>query len=203
MKHKIKTFIAKLYISLFNNKILHWVKDLKKELLLKQFKKVGYNFNIQPPYFLKGVEYMETGENFSASNNLRLECWDEYFSQKFTPSVRIGNNVIIEKYCHIGCINNITIGNDVLIASHVYISDHSHGNISEEDLFFPPSRRLLFSKGPVIIEDNVWIGQGVCILPNVTIGKNAIIGANSVVTKNIPENSVAAGNPAKILKHLK
>ena len=60
----------------------------------------------------------------------------------------------------------------------------------------------MVSKGPVIIEDNVWIGEGVCVLPNVTIGRNSIVGANSVVTKSFSENSVIAGNPAKLIKVL-
>jgi acetyltransferase-like isoleucine patch superfamily enzyme len=54
----------------------------------------------------------------------------------------------------------------------------------------------------VIIEDNVWIGEGVAIMPNVTIGANSIIGANSVVTKDIPKNSVVAGNPASVIKNI-
>ena len=58
----------------------------------------------------------------------------------------------------------------------------------------------MYTAGPVIIEDGVWIGDKVTILPNVRIGKNAVIGANSVVTKDIPENCVAGGIPAKIIK---
>ena len=54
----------------------------------------------------------------------------------------------------------------------------------------------------MIIEDNVWIGEGVAIMPNVTIGANSIIGANSVVTKDIPKNSVVAGNPARVIKNI-
>jgi acetyltransferase-like isoleucine patch superfamily enzyme len=53
-----------------------------------------------------------------------------------------------------------------------------------------------------VIEDNVWIGESVVILPGVTIGKNSIIGANAVVTKSIPENSIAGGNPARIIKKI-
>ena len=60
----------------------------------------------------------------------------------------------------------------------------------------------MFSKGPVIIGNNVWIGSGVIILPNVTIGDNCIIGANSVVTKSFDKNSVIAGNPARLIKTL-
>jgi acetyltransferase-like isoleucine patch superfamily enzyme len=65
-----------------------------------------------------------------------------------------------------------------------------------------PSERDLYSKGSVTIEDNVWIGDKVTILPNVRIGEGSVIGANSVVTKDIPPFCVAAGNPAKIIRKL-
>jgi acetyltransferase-like isoleucine patch superfamily enzyme len=58
------------------------------------------------------------------------------------------------------------------------------------------------SKGPVIIEDNVLIGEGAAILPNVTIGKNAIIGANAVITKDVPPNAVVGGVPGRVLRIL-
>jgi len=77
-----------------------------------------------------------------------------------------------------------------------------HGEITAEALKIPPALREVVSKGPVIIEDNVWIGEGVAIMPNLTIGKNSIIGANSVVTSTIPPNSVAAGIPARVIKTL-
>jgi acetyltransferase-like isoleucine patch superfamily enzyme len=63
-----------------------------------------------------------------------------------------------------------------------------------------PIKRSLFSKGPVIIGDNVWIGDKATILPGVSIGNGAVIAANAVVTKDVPAYSVAAGNPARIIK---
>ncbi|MCK7499235.1 MAG: hypothetical protein MZW92_58750 [Comamonadaceae bacterium] len=64
----------------------------------------------------------------------------------------------------------------------------------------PPNLRPVVSKGPVIIEDEVWLGQGVVVLPNVRIGRSSIIGANAVVTHDIPPYSVAAGAPAKVIR---
>lgn len=88
------------------------------------------------------------------------------------------------------------------VGRDVYISDHFHGEINATELSTPPAFRALYSKGPVVIQDNVWIGEGVVILPNVTIGANCVVGANSVVTKSFSANNVIAGNPARIIKTL-
>ncbi len=68
---------------------------------------------------------------------------------------------------------------------------------------YNPIHRPLVVKGPIVIEDNVWIGERVCILSGVNIGKGAIIAANSVVTHDVPEYCVAAGSPAKVIKQIK
>jgi acetyltransferase-like isoleucine patch superfamily enzyme len=168
--------------------------------LIPAFKKVGNNVFIAYPLSLHGGKYMTIGDNFGCDQRLRLDAYDEFLGDKFNPEITIGNNVSIQKDCHIGAINKIVLGNNVLLASKVYISDHSHGEVNVEAIKLPPSQRKLYSKGPVIIEDNVWLGEGVVVLPNVTIGKNSIIGANAVVTKSIPENSVAGGNPARVIR---
>ena len=83
------------------------------------------------------------------------------------------------------------------------ITDNSHGKSDYESLSIPPILRLLHSKGPVIIEDGVWIGDKVTILPGVRIGENSIIGANALVTKDVPANCVVGGVPAKLIKIIK
>ena len=165
-----------------------------------EFKIIGENAYIQFPLYLFGGKNIIVGKNFSSDQRLRLDTFENFLGDKFNPEIVIGDNVNIQKDCHIGAINKIIIGNNVLIASKVYISDHSHGEISTKALSLPPAKRKLFSKGPVIIEDNVWLGEGVVVLPNVTIGGNSIVGANSVVTKSFPKNSVIAGNPAKLIR---
>lgn len=122
--------------------------------------------------------------------------------QYFHPQIEIGNRCNIGMMSHITAINSIKMGNDVLIGPQVLISDNSHGQFVFDQLKIAPSRRPLFSKGAVVIEDNVWIGQGAMILAGVTIGKGSIIAANSVVTKSIPPYSLAAGSPATIINHI-
>ena len=149
---------------------------------------------------IKGHKYINLEGSFVALDRNRIEVLDRHGLQRFTPKLHIGSGVSMEYDCHIGCINEVTIGARVLIASRVYISDHSHGRTTLEDLNVSPNERLLLSKGPVFIDDDVWLGEGVAVMPGVHIGHSTIIGANSVVTKDIPPNSVAAGAPARVIK---
>lgn len=87
------------------------------------------------------------------------------------------------------------IGNRVMIATHSIITSLTH------DYNLENMRRAPAIAKEVIIQDDVWIGSGVIIMPGVRIGKGAIIGANSVVTKDIPANAIAYGIPAKIIKY--
>jgi len=168
----------------------------------RKFGAMGKGSYIEWPFVINDPENIFIGDNFSAATQLRIETFNSYKGQSFTPNLIIGDNVILNNDCHIGCINRIEIGNNVLGASRIFITDHYHGQISSEDLDVLAAKRPLYSKGAVIIKENVWIGEGVVILPNVTIGENAIIGANSVVNKDVPANAVVAGMPAKIIKIL-
>ena len=99
----------------------------------------------------------------------------------------------------------IVIGDNtygVLTGRYVYISDNNHGRTDYESLCQQPSERELDIKGPVIIGDNVWIGDKVTILSNVTIGKGSVIACNAVVTKDVPPYSVVGGVPAKVIKQI-
>ena len=143
---------------------------------------------------------MKIGESFSSLPGLRIECIDTYDDQHFSPKLIIGDGVSFNYYCHVGCINKIVIGNHVMVGSYVLITDHSHGELERTSV--PVAKRKLLSKGPVIIEDNVWIGEHACIMPGVTIGEGSIIGANAVVTHDVPPFSVAVGVPARVVKSL-
>ena len=93
-------------------------------------------------------------------------------------------------------IGPVSIGNNVMIAQNIVISGLNHGY---EDVTIPPSEQDVTCR-PIIISDNVWIGANSVITAGVTLGKHCVIGAGSIVTKNIPDYSVAVGNPARVIK---
>jgi len=205
-KSSIKGFLAKL-LAWVNNSEEYIAKQSNNRTFISQhekkdFKFFGENSFISLPKIVLNPQYISIGANFFSLYNLRLETYDSYGDQKFTPELIIGDNFVCSTDVHIGCINKIVIGNNVLLGSRIYISDHSHGEVTKEALAVPPFKRPLVSKGPVVIGDNVWIGEGVCIMPGVTIGENTIIGANAVVTKSFGPNLVIGGIPAAVIKNL-
>lgn len=167
-----------------------------------EFKKVGTHSYFQNNLTLIGGRYIIIGKNTSLGCNGILTAWDRHLNEKYTPRITIGDNCHIGDSFHISSINEILIGNNILTGRRISIVDNFHGESKREYLDIPPMERSLYTKGPIIIEDNVWIGDKVSIMSNVKIGKGSIIGANSVVTKSIPSYSVVGGIPARILKTL-
>ena len=151
---------------------------------------------------ISGGKAIKIGKNFTCREGLRLEAVEKYNNQIFCPQIIIHDEVDVGTDCHIGSICKVEIGENVLMGSKVYITDHNHGYIERYEKDIPPFARELYSKGEVNIGKNVWIGDGVVIMPGVSIGEGAIIGANAVVTKDVPPFCVVAGVPAKILKTL-
>jgi acetyltransferase-like isoleucine patch superfamily enzyme len=110
--------------------------------------------------------------------------------------VSIGDRCLIGRGSGIVGHFSIEIGNDVWTGHHVYITDQNHGY---EDVTRPISQQSQPER-PVVIGDGSWLGHGAVVLPGVTIGKHVVIGANSVVTKDIPDFSVAVGSPARVIR---
>lgn len=123
--------------------------------------------------------------------------------------------IVIGNHCQIGLnvtirsVELVSLGNNVVLSEGVMVTDNnSHPTVHLFEYYRslqPPTSTLHLWKHsahkPVIIEDNVWIGEHARIYKGVTIGKNSIIGANAVVTKDVPQNCIAVGNPAKIVKN--
>jgi lipopolysaccharide O-acetyltransferase len=156
---------------------------------------------IRLPFDIRNKRYIKIGDHFTSGFGCRIEAYPLDNNTDFTLS--IGNNVQINDYVHISAVHSVSIGNNVLMASKIYISDCTHGSYSGDEADShpntPPNKRPLSFK-KVIIKDNVWLGEFVTVLPGVTIGKGTIVGANSVVSKSLPNNVIAVGSPAKVIK---
>ena len=185
------------------NRILQKVNKIlsanNSKNIVTLFKSCDNTVRFESIGLIEGFKYISIGSNTSFQRDIYLTAWDEYGKQEFTPEIIIGSDCAIGAWNHITCINKIVIGSGLLTGKWVTITDNSHGKTDYESLQIPPAKRMIYSKGPIIIGNNVWIGDKVTILAGVTIGDGAVIAANSVVTKDIPSFAVAAGSPAKII----
>jgi acetyltransferase-like isoleucine patch superfamily enzyme len=116
------------------------------------------------------------------------------FYINFGKHTKIGKNVFINHACSFLDLGGITIEDDVLIGPKVNL-------VTENHPIEPNNRKTLICK-PIMIKRNSWIGAGATILPGVTVGENAVVAAGSVVTKDVPNNTIVAGVPAKHVKDI-
>lgn len=156
---------------------------------------------IRSGFELRGRKMIKFGKGLTAGKGCRIEAFvaDGHKGYK----IYFGDRIQLNDYVHISAVESVSIGDDTLVASHVYISDNSHGNYRGYDNDSlpgqPPVKRAYFS-APVSIGKCVWIGEGVIIMPGAKIGDGAILGAHSVVKGEIPGNTIAVGSPAKVVK---
>ncbi len=204
MKQLLKNTVYKLIGAIWNPRVRAYMRRQKCQLQWRictaDMDSVGENADVGIGVRVTGGKYMRIGRNFRAGEGLNLQAWDRFAGECFQPELTIGDDVVLTDYVQISCAHKVAIGNRVLVGQSVYISDNTHGNVDYETLQLPPMERPLVSKGPVIIEDDVWIGRCATILSGVRIGKRAVIGAGAVVTKDVPEYCVAAGVPAKVIR---
>lgn len=170
-----------------SNRIVH-------SYYVKRFGKFGKKSFIQKPLRINGPKSIYIGNNVF----IQYKTW--LASEALTGETR--SELIIEDGCTIGHFNHIyatksiILHKNVLTADKVYIADNLHGY---EDINIPIKKQPIIQKGTVEIGEGSWLGENVCVL-GAHIGKHCIIGANSVVTKDIPDYSVAVGVPARVIK---
>lgn len=150
---------------------------------------------------IRGEKNIHVGNHTHFGNGCILTAWENTTDgAKHFPEIIIGSNCSIGEFNNITSINLIRIGDNLVTGRWVTITDNSHGKTDLNTLQTPPLTRTVVSKGPVLIGNNVWIGDKVTILPGVIIGDGVVVAANAVVTKDVPAYSVVGGIPAKIIK---
>lgn len=173
-----------------------WGYFITQCLYKKSFRNLGARCIIRKPLMMRNLRFVTLGNGVSIRQGIRLEV--VLSNPRRIPTLVIGNNVNIEQNVHIVCHSKIIIGNNVSITGNCAIVDvtHPYGGEDSEKI----GARILDEDSFVEIGDGAFLGYGSVILPNVRIGKKAVIGANAVVTHDVPDYGVVAGNPAKLHK---
>jgi acetyltransferase-like isoleucine patch superfamily enzyme len=184
--------------SFFYRKARNTVSILYTLIIRHRFKKL--DSNILPNIEITNPEFISIGKN----TLIRPYCWiyaiiNDDTGNSFSPELFIGEDCSIGRFAHITCSNRVVIESKVMITEGVLITDSLHGYL---DVSKPIIEQQLISIGEVRIGEGSWIGNGAKIIGNVIIGKNCLVSANSVVSNmEVPDYSVVAGIPGKIVKH--
>lgn len=152
---------------------------------------------IRRPFYVRGKPRISWGKGFRTGYRCRLETFGEKSDR--STKLEIGDNCHIGDSVHIAAAESVKIGDNCLLASHIFITDCSHGHASKSVPEIPPVTRPIVSE-PTVIGDNVWIGENVSILMGSRVGKGSIVGANAVVTRKFPDHCILVGAPAIIIK---
>jgi len=157
---------------------------------------------IRFPFEIRNRRYIDLGRGLTTGVGCRLEALPLSNSGR-KACIQFGNHVQINDYVHIGAIEHVYIGEESLLASKVFITDHNHGSFDQQtttqELLTAPINRTLVAK-PVYIGKRCWLGENVVILAGVTLGEGCIVGAGTIVTKSFPPYSVIVGNPGRLQK---
>ncbi|CAE7594888.1 unnamed protein product [Symbiodinium microadriaticum] len=183
----------------------YWLKRIKgayhlwymRRYVVPALDDCGYNPQvINPHYFDVSGERITIGDNLYAiamkDQPIRLAVWKQQGCEGF---LKIGRNVLLSPGVRLTAAEGITIDDNVMFASRAYVTDADWHGIYDRQT--PPG-----ATKPVHIKQNAWIGDSAIVLKGVTVGENSIVGAGALVTKDVPDNCVVGGNPAKVIKEL-
>jgi len=204
MKNKLTGWFGRKLATLVRNAELE-----RQRLTMPKFANEPKCLHIESPSRIINAGYITMADNVSLGPGCMLNAMRRYPGrflsglpedtqiQEFKPSIKIGNRVSATGYLSIGAVESVIVEDDVILASHGFISDHSHGR-SRADV--PYKYQPLSDISPVLVGRGSWIGEHVVLMPGVSIGEYSIIGANSVVMSDIPARSIAVGTPARVVK---
>lgn len=173
-----------------------WRRLVTRLWYAHQFGHIGKGSAFYPFGMLAGAENVSIGDRTKIRYGCRLETVRH--GQSWTPRIDIGSDVNIEQNVHIVCQDRIVIGDRVSIAGHCAIVDVTHPyQVSDR---VKMGSMIVSERSSVEIGEGTFIGFGTIILPSVRIGRHCLIGAGSIVTRDIPDYSIAAGAPARVLR---
>lgn len=159
-------------------------QQFRSRILQKSYNRM-LPFNVPKAYLLLRLMGVRFGKGTFIDTPFRCD---------YGKHITVGDHFYANSDCTMLDVADITIGNHVMLGTHVQIITAGHP-------LHPDVRNTAYEYGvPVTIGDNVWIGAGAIVLPGVTIGSNTVIGAGAVVTKDVPANVLAAGNPCKVIR---
>lgn len=174
-----------------------FIKAILKKLFYclnaKKFKAFPKSSVFIKPDIITGHEFIQIGENVVFQSMAWLLALKQ---DNIEPKLIVEEGSIIGRFAHIVALRKVSIGKNVLMADKVYISDNIH---EYKDITKPIMHQPILFKSEVEIGENSWIGENVSII-GAKIGKHCVIGANAVVSKDIPDYTIAVGSPAKVIK---
>jgi acetyltransferase-like isoleucine patch superfamily enzyme len=167
------------------------------QVVSSQFAAWGANSRLGLGAKLVGPQFICVGQDVTIGCQAWLNAKDDRGDGM--PTLKIGRGTYIGRSVQINAWRSVFIGNNVLIADRVLVTDADH---IYDNSFIPILAQGDYFRGPVNLSDGCWIGIGAVILPGVTVGRNAIVAANAVVVHDVPDLAIAAGVPARIIKHV-
>lgn len=168
---------------------------------VRKFKVAGRRISIGPHFVAHNPDRISVGDDVAIARGVTLRALTVYpwsnSPQNFDPEIVIGRGCYINRDCEIVATRRVMIGDDVMLAQGCLVSDNTHGY---EDVSMPIKAQPLVATGEIRIGNGSWLGANCVVLGNVRIGRNCVVAAHSVVKEDLPDFSVAAGAPARIVK---
>lgn len=164
---------------------------------------LGWGCTSGPGLRIVGFRYISFKKTCSFGYHCRIEAYDSYRAQRFTPSISIGENSHFGDLLHVGAIGKIHIGDNVLFGSKILVIDHDHGRYGGEGASVPymrPIDRDLCCRGDIYIGNNVWIGDNAMVFGGANIGEGSVIAAGALVTGIVPPGSICVNKNVIIKK---
>ena len=165
-------------------------------LLSRKFGACGEGSVVCPPFRYANLQHVFLSDHVIVNRDSWIHAIEDS-DQPGPPELTLGSHVSIGMGATISVVRRIVLGEYVLLARNVYISDHGH---AFEDVDVPITLQGVAGVAEVEVGAHSWLGQNVCVMPGVRIGRHCVIGANSVVTRDVPDCCVAVGAPARVRK---